>query len=132
MLIAAPVDSAIVQNDCDCACPTVPASTVSARPLPEHARLRLHTQARFAELSGEGGGAAQPHPHLPESHLLFIPSVLSGVVVSRELRDGLLAIGAPKPLADLRAGLPQELIERCFALGILVDDQPPAPPPPSD
>ena len=61
--------------------------------------------------------------------LLLIPSVLSGVVVSRELRDGLLAIGVPRSLAELRAGMPQELIERCFALGILVDDLPPMPPP---
>jgi uncharacterized protein len=134
MLIAAPADSAIVQNDCDCACPAVPASAAPARPLHEHMRLRLHPQARFVELSGEGMEAAVPPPcpHLPEVYLLFIPSVLSGVVVSRELRDALLALGAPLALADLRARVPDELIERCFALGILVDERPPAPAPSSD
>ncbi len=139
-LIAAPADSAIVQSDCDCACPVVPASAPPARPLHEHMRLRLHPLARFMELHGLGGGVGAPpkghpaasHPHPHEEYLLFIPSVLSGVVVGRELRDGLLAIGAPMPLADLRAGMPQELIERCFALGILVDERPPEPPPDSD
>jgi hypothetical protein len=138
VLIAAPADSAIVQNDCDCACPVVPASAVPARPLREHMRLRLHPQAHFVELYGGGlgtppkGHPAAPDPHLPEMYLLFIPSVLSGVVVSRDLRDGLLAIGAPMPIADLRDGMPQELIERCFRLGILVDDRSPEPPPDSD
>src|SRR5688572_485705 len=111
MLIAAPADSAIVQNDCDCACPAVPASAVSARPLHEHTRLRLHPQSRFMELKIE-------HVELRSvgetfEYLLFIPSVLSGVVVSRELRDRLLAICLPASLAELRAGMPQELIERC-------------------
>ena len=150
MLIASPADSAIIQNDCDCACPAVPVSAAPARRLHEQMRLRLHPQARFVELRSE----ANPHPPtlspkageggnlLPfppawgkglgdgasPPYLLFIPSILSGVVVSRELRDSLLIMGGvPMPLADLRAGMPQELIERCFALGILVDDQPPAP-----
>ena len=50
MLIAALADSAIVQNDCDCACPAVPASAVPVRPLHEHMHLRLHPLARFMEL----------------------------------------------------------------------------------
>jgi uncharacterized protein len=58
--------------------------------------------------------------------------VLSGVVVNRELRDQLFALHAPTPLADLRAALSDELIERCFGLGILVDDHPAEPPPDSD
>src|SRR4051794_33242104 len=133
MLIAAPADSAIVQNDCDCACPTVPAQAAVAHLLHEHMRLRLHPQARFLELNpGVEAAAPPPHPHQPDVYLLFIPSVLSGVVVSRELRDGLLAIGAPRPLTELRAGMPRELIERCFALGILVHQLPPEPPPASD
>nr|MDQ2997444.1 4Fe-4S cluster-binding domain-containing protein [Chloroflexota bacterium] len=144
MLIAAPADSAIVQNDCDCACPAVPASALPARPLHEHMQLHLHPQARFVELNIEQAElkrASAPTEHsqfsnaqrAPDSQfLLFIPSVVSGVVVSRELRDGLLAIGAPRSLAELRAGMPQELIERCFALGILVDDLPPTPPPTGD
>ena len=53
MLIAAPTDSAIVQNDCDCACPAVPASAAPARPLHEDIRLRLHPQAQFMELKIE-------------------------------------------------------------------------------
>jgi len=53
MLIAAPTDSAIVQNDCDCACPAIPAANAPARPLHEHTRLRLHPQARFVELKIE-------------------------------------------------------------------------------
>src|SRR4051812_29172900 len=117
MLIAAPADSAIVQSDCDCACPAVPAAAASARPLHEHMCLRLHPQARFMELRSEtnphppaaapkrgeaenllpfpaswGTSVAQGAGGLGEAgeaqFLLFIPSVLSGVVVSRELRDG--------------------------------------------
>src|SRR5688572_17833071 len=105
MLIAAPVDSAIVQNDCDCACPAVPASAVPARPLHEHMRLRLHPLARFMELRSERTFPPRPPAPSPTQgegeapSLLFIPSVLSGVVVSRELRDGLLAIGASMSLA---------------------------------
>jgi len=136
LLITAPANSSIVQNDCDCACPAIPAAAPAVRAPREGMRLRLHPQARFAELPEAGGGlrAAQPapDPHLPEGYLLFIPSILPGVVVNRELRDGLLAIHAPTPLVDLRSALPDELIERCFGLGILVDEQPPAPPPTSD
>src|SRR3954453_14213958 len=147
MLIAAPTDSAIVQNDCDCACPAVPLAAAPARPLHEHMRLRLHPHAHFVELKVQSAELKTEHDEwaktsdvpnfqfsiLDFQFLLFIPSVLSGVVISRELRDGLLALGGtPRQLAELRAGMPQELIERCFALGILVDDQPPAPPPPSD
>jgi uncharacterized protein len=140
MLIAAPTDDAIVQNDCDCACPAVPASAAHARPLHDHMRLRLHPQARFMELKMENGKLSSASvatedsqfPILNSQFLLFIPSVLSGVVVSRELRDSLLAIGLPSPLAELRARMPHKLVARCFALGILVDDQLPAPPPPSD
>jgi uncharacterized protein len=84
-------------------------------------QLRLHPQANFVALA----------EHASE-YLLFIPSVLSGVVVSRELRDCLLAWRRPAPIAELVAALPQQLIERCFGLGILVDDLPPAPPPAGD
>ncbi|HEX9372151.1 MAG TPA: radical SAM protein [Roseiflexaceae bacterium] len=66
------------------------------------------------------------------AYLLFIPSVLSGVVVGRDLRDCLLALQQPAPLAELGAALPRELLERCVALGILVDERPPEPPPASD
>ena len=65
MLIAAPADSAIVQNDCDCACPAVPASAAPARPLHEHMRLRLHPLARFMELHGEVGRGLRPLPTSP-------------------------------------------------------------------
>ncbi len=68
-LIAAPADSAIVQSDCDCACPVVPASAPPARPLHEHMRLRLHPLARFMELHGLGGGVgAPPKGHPAASH----------------------------------------------------------------
>jgi uncharacterized protein len=140
MLIAAPADSAIVQNDCDCACPATPATNIPARPLREHMRLRLHPRARFIELemgneelriASEPTGDSQ-FAIRDSQFLLFIPSVLSGVVVSRDLRDRLLALGAARALADLRDAMPQELIERCFTLGILVDDLPPEPPASSD
>jgi uncharacterized protein len=69
---------------------------------------------------------------LNSQFLLFIPSVLPGVVVNHELRDALLALHAPTALAEMRVALPQRLIERCYGLGILVDDQPLAAPPSSD
>jgi uncharacterized protein len=65
-------------------------------------------------LSGEADGA----------FLLFIPSALSGIVVDRELRDCLLAIGQPTPVAALVAVLPRDLVERLAALGVLVGERP--------
>jgi hypothetical protein len=123
LLISAPADSSIVQNDCDCACPAIPATAPLARPLSDDLWLRLHPQARFTELYATGGDVEDgtqrvpgrpAHPHLLEQYLLFIPSVLPGVVVNSELRDRLLALHTPTALADLRATLPAELIERCF------------------
>ena len=76
--------------------------------------------------------AQQPEPQGERLDLLFIPSALSGVLIDRALRERLIAIGRPTPLAALRAALPIELIERFVALGILVDELPPEQPAPSD
>jgi uncharacterized protein len=63
---------------------------------------------------------------------LFIPSVLSGVVVDRELRDCLLALREPRSYATLAGELPPELLERLVALEALVGDANSAEPPASD
>jgi hypothetical protein len=53
MLMAAPADLAITQNDCDCACPAIPAPAISTHALHDGMRLRLHPHATFMELGIE-------------------------------------------------------------------------------
>jgi hypothetical protein len=71
------------------------------------ARPRLHP--RPASWSLRACGPAQPQ--YQRKYLLFIPSVFR-VVVSRDLRDGLLAIGNDTRVRG-SARMPQEPIERC-------------------
>ncbi|HJZ48978.1 MAG TPA: hypothetical protein VKE41_17500, partial [Roseiflexaceae bacterium] len=62
VLIAAPANSAIVQNDCDCACPASPVSTLPAGVPREHMHLQLHPQARFVEVAEDVGRGLRPLP----------------------------------------------------------------------
>jgi uncharacterized protein len=118
-LITAPASDFAAESDCDCACPTTPPPPRQPRHLPDDALLRLHPHAAFSALT-------------EQDVLLFVPSVLSGIVIDRDLRDSLLACTWPAPVGRLAAELPRELIERLFALGALVDEAPEPAPPPSE
>jgi uncharacterized protein len=113
LLVTAPATSQDAQGDCDCACPMP--SPRPARPSSAGAALRLHPLARFIALTAD-------------EHLLYIPSTLAGVVVGSELRDLLLNLSHPLASSAVRGAL----LQRCAELGILVDDQPPEPPPASE
>jgi uncharacterized protein len=140
MLMTAPANLTIVQNDCDCACPVAAPPVGIPHTLHDTTWLRLHPQARFAELkiahtagATEASQLSTPNSQFEEApYLLYVPSVLSGVVVNEDLREQLLAVCAPLAIAQLRKIWPQALIERCVALGILVDELPPEQPAESD
>jgi uncharacterized protein len=134
-LITAPSIDSLAESDCDCACPTTPAPPRQPRDIAAETKLRIHPQATFIELGTEVSPSPPTLEQWPGGEgqfLLFIPSILSGVVVDRELRDCLLALREPRPYATLAGELPRPLLDRLVALDILVGDAALAEPPASD
>ena len=146
-LMTAPASVPTAQSDCDCACPTTPLPPRPAPALRQSDQLRLHPDAAFLELGielvgqerVEGGSIGEalppryprPTPEPAEANsqfLLFIPSTLSGVVVNGALRERLLGLRAPQPVAEALGDLPRDLLERLFELGVLIDERAAEPP----
>lgn len=96
--------------DCDCACPFIPVEQTALTAAPLGPAIRLHPHAQFVALEDEFS-------------LLYIPSLLTGVVVSAALRAWLLALREPTPVETLASNPhARRLIEQCAALGVLVSD----------
>ena len=115
VLITAPSSAQLTSDcsgDCDCACPAVLPADASRPSLPPSTRVQLHASARFLALDDQ-------------YMLLYIPSVLAGVVVNRALQAWLLRLRRPTSLRQARRSTAERgLIERCISLGILVADRP--------